>query len=456
MNVVVFALSEPNAIEAIKKLKNNNIINVSAWLGVDKGQGVIDYDYGQLANEDVQRTVAKLCPPYIYNEVYKNLYKFLDMVYRNKNDAIYEYVNLFNLYVNFYYGLFSTKKVDLLIFGDIPHFGVDSVAKDLADVMGIKTIMFHQCIELNHFFAFTDIKDVGIYDTLPNNDLYEISVPKMYEKDLFYMKNIEIVEPGSDNNRFLTCNRLLKKALRDRNKIYAKGQRFVLRSFEEYFRKKRVNLEFHKNEKSSSHKCKHIDLTKKYVYFPLHLQPEMTTSALGGMYCDQILAIQRLRELIPDDWYIYVKENPKQSAYMRGEMFFRRLHLISNVVFCNRDVDTYDLISNSQFVATITGTAGWEAISGGKCVLVFGLAWYRKLPGVFEYEDGMNIRDIIEYQIDHYTLEKKYRVLLNKSYKGVLECGSEGAIENYTDEHNNNMLYDAFCKIMDNVKILKG
>lgn len=82
------------------------------------------------------------------------------------------------------------------------------MAKDLADVMGIKTIMFHQCIELNHFFAFTDIEDVGIYDTLPNNDLYEISVPQMYKKDLFYMKNIAIVELGSDNNRFLTCNRL--------------------------------------------------------------------------------------------------------------------------------------------------------------------------------------------------------------------------------------------------------
>lgn len=36
-----------------------------------------------------------------------------------------------------------------------------------------------------------------------------------------------------------------------------------------------------------------VDFNKKYVYFPLHLQPEMTTDAIGGIYRDQILAIER-------------------------------------------------------------------------------------------------------------------------------------------------------------------
>lgn len=454
MNVVVFALSEPNAIEAVKRLRQNGIINISAWLGSDKGQGVIDYDYGILANEVVQKNIAKSCPVHIYDKLYSKLYMFLDMAYRNGTNAIYEYVNLFNLYVNFYYGLFSSREIDLLIFGDIPHFGVDSVAKDLADVMGIKTIMFHQGIELNRFFAFTDIKDIGLYETLPNDDIYRITLPQKYEKDLFYMKQIKVIEPGNtDNaNNLSVYADLLKKALNSRKRCYVKGRRFILHRFEEYCRKKRVNIEFHDNEERSMSNTEDIDFRKKYVYFPLHLQPEMTTSALGGMYCDQVLAIERLRKLLPDDWYIYVKENPKQSAYMRGEMFFRRLLLIDNLILVDRDINTYDLISNSQFVATITGTAGWEAISGGKCVLVFGLAWYRRLPGAFEYNDRIQYRHIVDYKIDHAELEKEYRVLFGKSYAGVLECGSESVVENYNNEENNDMLYAAFCKIIDNVK----
>ena len=37
------------------------------------------------------------------------------------------------------------------------------------------------------------------------------------------------------------------------------------------------------------------DLRQDFVYFPLQLQPEMTTSALGGRFRDQAYAIERLQ-----------------------------------------------------------------------------------------------------------------------------------------------------------------
>lgn len=73
---------------------------------------------------------------------------------------------------------------------------------------------------------------------------------------------------------------------------------------------------------------KDIDLKANFVYFPLHLQPEMTTDSLGGVYRDQMLAIERVSELLPEGWFVYVKENPYQDEFRRGRCFFQRLKML--------------------------------------------------------------------------------------------------------------------------------
>lgn len=454
--IAVFALSEPNAIQAILQLKKDRDIEICAWLGVDKGQGVINYDYGKLLDLDVQKSVAMPVPHEIYAKVYNHLLDFLNMVYRTGDLPIYKYINMFNLWLKFYYGLFTKQKINLLIFGDIPHFGVDSIAKDLADAMGIKTILFLQALEPNRFFAFTDISDVGMFNTLSNSDILNLDVAEKFEKDLFYMKNLEVYTPSdssrSDKKVFL--RKIYNLVRKNPEQILAKSKKRIMQKVGSKISRNIAESEYALIIRRDTLK-EGINMMEKFVYFPLHMQPEMTTSALGGIFCDQILAIERLREMLPDDWKIYVKENPIQSYYMRDDLFFRRLQLISNTYLLGREVSTYDLIKNCQFVATITGTAGWEAISGGKCVLVFGLAWYRKLPGVFEYTDGVTVDDIMNYNIDHEEVVKKYNELMGHSYKGILECGYEEDVAGYSDKKNNVYLYEAFCKILDKVFVSK-
>lgn len=448
-NTLIFTLSEPNAINAIRKLHDNKIINICEWLGIDKGQGVITYDYRVIANYDIQNNISLPCPPEIYNKVYKNIYRFIDCFTRVENIPTYEYVHRFDMFLNFYYGLFKRKNINLLIFGDCPHFGVDSIAKDLADAMGIKTILFQHAFELNYFFAFTDIDDIGLFDTLPNNNDFKIELEEKSEKDIYYMKDHRIIYPtvytGGES-----LSSLARRIWNNRKKLYTKGIPKMLAKIEHFVFKRRVDFEYKVNCQENIYNMA-IDLKCKFVYFPLHLQPEQSTSLYGREFCDQVLAIERLRQMLPDDWKIYVKENPKQSYYMRDELFFRRLKLIPNTFYVSREVNTYDLIKNSQFVATITGTAGWEAISGGKCALVFGLAWYRKLPGVFEYSSGVTVEEIINYKINHQELVDAYNKLISKAYVGVLECGPEIAIENYSDEKNNKYLYSALANIVDKI-----
>ena len=168
-------------------------------------------------------------------------------------------------------------------------------------------------------------------------------------------------------------------------------------------------VEFEKNE---------VDLNCNYVYFPLQLQPEMTTSTFGGGYSDQLLAIEQISRLVPKEHFIYVKENPKQTGRMRGSNFFNRLFRIPNVRILPSYSNTYELIDKSQFVATITGTVGWESICRGKNVLVFGICWYRSLTGVFEFDENTRFDEVRDHKIDHSKLERQVGQLFARSHQG--------------------------------------
>ena len=100
----------------------------------------------------------------------------------------------------------------------------------------------------------------------------------------------------------------------------------------------------------------------------------MSTSSLGGKYCDQALLIEDLARDLPDAWKIFVKENPRQGAYARGPMFFHRLNRIPNLEIMPSNADTHALSNNAQFVASVAGTVGWEAIRQGTPAMVFGAA----------------------------------------------------------------------------------
>ena len=117
----------------------------------------------------------------------------------------------------------------------------------------------------------------------------------------------------------------------------------------------------------------------------MQLQPEMTTATLGGIFNDQLLALECLARKLPPGWRILVKENPKQTAFMRGRLFWQRFDSIPNVVLVPMHTDTFTLTAKSQFVATITGTVGWGRLRAAN--LRWSLGW----PGTEICPACMNI-----------------------------------------------------------------
>ena len=136
---------------------------------------------------------------------------------------------------------------------------------------------------------------------------------------------------------------------------------------------------------------------------------------------------------------------------MRDNLFFRRLRRLRNVRLVSIDSDTYQLISKSQFVATITGTAGWEAITGGKCALIFGNAWYSDYPGVFRYQAGLDLNRIANTRINHMEVESHFNMMINKMGVGVVDELYSTQVNNYHSETNNLAIAQTIVSLINSI-----
>lgn len=181
-------------------------------------------------------------------------------------------------------------------------------------------------------------------------------------------------------------------------------------------------------------KCVKPDLTKPYIYMPLHYQWEATTCPMGGVFTNQELAVEILSRVgMP----VYVKEHPRMSKN-RSLEFYQKMLAMPNVKFISTKEDNYSLIDNSMFVATITGTAGFEAMLRGKPVIVFGDIYYMYGPGVWHVACWDNLKNVLEniknYIPDENKIENFLKTLqtylFRHNTKSIIQALSKEIIKN--------------------------
>lgn len=290
---------------------------------------------------------------------------------RRELPLLYEEQDLLFKYV-LSLSIIFVKSLDVIVFSNFPHQGVDSVIKNCAKHYNKKLLFYSPSIFKNYCYLIEG-EERNFKNLLPNkeqrsplkDDFDSSSIQKLYymEKNYFQKKNGFI-------SKLKTFNYLKKF-----NKTYPFRILFE-RILVSFLHKGYRNINWLNSLKQSKNKLK--------IYFPLHLQPELSTSNFGGIYYDQIYALKKLCDAldksdIPN--IIYVKENPKQSQINR--IFLNLFKDKSNIEFISRDVSSSDLINNCDFVYTISGTAGWEAIKSGKKCLLLGHCWYETAPGVY-------------------------------------------------------------------------
>ncbi len=139
----------------------------------------------------------------------------------------------------------------------------------------------------------------------------------------------------------------------------------------------------------------------RYVYFPLHYEPERTTTPDGGAFSDQFRTIALLRHLLPAEVSIVVKEHPSTfNAFMQGDLgrhprHYAALAGLKGVYLLSHRHSSADLLRNCEGVATITGTVALEAAALGKPSVIFGYPWFSGCPNTKLYCAAFNWDDLI-------------------------------------------------------------
>tara|TARA_B110000503_G_C7156047_1_gene417356 strand:- start:1437 stop:2894 length:1458 start_codon:yes stop_codon:yes gene_type:complete len=110
---------------------------------------------------------------------------------------------------------------------------------------------------------------------------------------------------------------------------------------------------------------------EKYVYFPLHVDPEASTMVLSPFHTDQLSIIESISKSIPFDSYLYVKEHIHMIG-KRPKGFYDSLKSYPKVKFISPFEDNFSLIKNAYVITTITGTTGWEGMMLKKPVIYIG------------------------------------------------------------------------------------
>lgn len=317
-----------------------------------------------------------------------------------------ERVFLYQTYVSYWGAVLKEYRPDAIIFPTIPHSVYDFVVYALAKHYGIRTVMFEP--------TWVGDRMIGMHDYLTGPDFLrmkrvpeEVASPEELSSDIRAEYERQI-QTGGDATPVFVKN--IKHKYSGMRLMYIKCRSlgttlFVHKDLSVFFRV--FTALFSSGKQNLKKEYERIttkpDFAKPYVYVPLHYQPERNSAPQGGVFVDQLYLVATLAASLPQGWSVYVKEHPTQWLY-RGVNFFsyrfkgyyEALVKIKNVQVVPIETDTYTLTTHARAVATITGTAGFEAVLRRKPVLVFGYPWYRGAPGLFEVQDSVSCRQALQ------------------------------------------------------------
>jgi hypothetical protein len=165
---------------------------------------------------------------------------------------------------------------------------------------------------------------------------------------------------------------------------------YLKRSYNHIIERKKIEKFFKKNALTNIPQ-------QKFVFFPLHVEPERTISIDASFSTNQVEIIHQIAKSLPIDYMLFVKEHPVQFTGPPKKLsFYQNIIEMPNVKLFHSSVSSLELMKKCEIVTTINGTVGFECQFYGKPTIVFGNPIYSNLPLVQRCRNFYDLPNIIK------------------------------------------------------------
>ena len=351
---------------------------------------------------------------------------------------------------------FETEKPDAVLAIEKPHSHAQYLIFSVARYLGLPTAYFKDCALMPvNFLVLSNgeflknslrIEEAILQKFRSKLELYVATISSLSSNKQSYSPHYMVAQ-RKNLRAWNRLNNFVRRELKILLRNWASDLKLLFSGYEavnpfKFTFPRRVYIRY---KRKKSLKAAHSVasslsvLPDKYVYFPLHFEPERTTNPDGGHFHDQFKVLSCLRSFIPPDYTILVKEHPSQFIFAekgsrgRSPMFYKLISNIQGAKLVSSSADSVSLIRNSSFVCTITGSVALEAALMGKMAIVFGEPWYGNCPNTYNWKNLNTFEEFIDNSIKQPNEIKKHLLSLVEKY-GLPMINNSGQLRAYENE----------------------
>jgi len=169
----------------------------------------------------------------------------------------------------------------------------------------------------------------------------------------------------------------------------------------------------------------------KYIYFPMHKEPELALRFQATAWHDQRNTIQVLASCLPSGYRFLVREH-RLNYGTRPPEYYGRLTRLPNVTLIDAFDSQYKYLRHADLVVTENGTSGWEGLILGRRVITLARTLYDGAGLTHHVRDpdqlGAKILQILERPavVDPVTHERNLGYMVDAEFESTFLMSPEG------------------------------